>query len=131
MQPNLKRCSWAQDSVLAVFTLGLAAASIAPFMRLFSLREVFPILIVPTLLLCRYARYRAAAIAAAVAVLAGPWMMPPRWSLRVNADGAGAIVIFAVAAALAIVASRAFRRRAGPAPSGANAQPLHPFARLS
>jgi K+-sensing histidine kinase KdpD len=113
-----KRASWAQDSVLAAFTLTLAAVSIAPFMNIFSWKEVFAILIVPTLFLCCYARYRAAAVAAGIAVLAGGWIVvPPRWSLRVNAEGALVILIFATAATLAITTSRVSQRRAGPSPA--------------
>ena len=122
MRPISQRASWAQDTILAAYTLTLALISIVPFLNVFSWRGAFAILIVPTLLLCRYARYRAAAMASGIAVLAGTWIVvPPRWSLSIDFDAALTIVAFEAAAALAITASRASQRRASPSPSSSNA----------
>ena len=102
-----------------MFTLSWTAVFLLALGRVFSWQAAFALLIVPTFLLCRYLRYRAAAIATGVSLLAGTWIVvPPRWSLRVDGEGVSAIVIFACASALTIVLTvKATHRK----PSASNA----------
>jgi K+-sensing histidine kinase KdpD len=113
MRHRSNRNSLASDSLLALFTLGVTAVCLALFQRMFSWEATFAVLLVPILLLCRHLRFRAAAVASAVALLAGAWVIvPPRWSFRIEMAGVPAVLIFACAATLVIaVTIRASERR--------------------
>ena len=121
MRHRSKRGSFADDCLLASFTLGLTAVPVMCFQRMFPWQATFALLIVPTLLLCRHLRYRAAAVAAGMSLLAGLWIIvPPRWSLHVDIQGAAALLIFAGAAALTIaITVKASHRK--PAATASNA----------
>jgi K+-sensing histidine kinase KdpD len=120
---RLHRGSWIDDSLLAAFTLTLTALFLALFARMFSWQAMFAMLMVPTLLLSSHTRYRAAAIAAGIALFGGAWVIvPPRWSFQIDINGESAILTFASAAVLTItLAARSSQRRATPPPTESNA----------
>ncbi len=114
MRPRSKRASFVDDCLLAGFALTLTAVSLTLFGRIFSWQAAFAMLFLPTCLLCRHLRYRAAAFAAATSLLTGAWIIvPPRWSLRIEPDGVPAVILFACAATLTVALTRrASQRRA-------------------
>ncbi len=113
-----KRGSFADDCLLAAFTLAVTGCLAALLADIFSWRGELGIMLIPTVFLCRYARYRAASIGALVALLAGVWIVvPPRWSFRIDPSEVPAVVIFAAAATLAItLAARISQRKPAPRP---------------
>lgn len=116
MITRAKRGSFADDCLLASFTLAVASCLAALFAGAFSWRGELGFMLVPAVFLCRHARYRAASMSAAVALLAGVWILvPPRWSFRIDASEVPAVVIFAAAAMLAItLAARISQRKPTP-----------------
>jgi K+-sensing histidine kinase KdpD len=98
-----RRFSLLDDCLLAIFALAAASFVILLFATSFSWPAVLALLIVPTILLSTYRRYRAAGICAAVALLAGAWeIVPPAGSFAMDGYGIAAIVAFASGAVITI-----------------------------
>ncbi len=118
-----RRFSFVDDCLLATYTLAAASTVILVFAKGFSWPAELALLIVPTVMLSTYRRYRAAAICAGVAAIAGAWeIVPPSGSFDMDAYGVFAVVMFASVAIIAIgIAALVARRHVVRTVAGSNA----------